>query len=124
MPSKDPDKIREKNRRYREANRDELNAKARAKAATPEGRAAMREYQRRWDEKNPGRRAEYLREYRAAHRPEPKFPKGPIGGPDDPRHGTTGGYGNHKCRCDRCREAWNSHMREYKARRKREAEKG
>jgi hypothetical protein len=25
--------------------------------------------------------------------------------PDDPRHGTMNGYGNHKCRCDRCTEA-------------------
>jgi hypothetical protein len=25
--------------------------------------------------------------------------------PDDPRHGTTNGYGNLHCRCDRCREA-------------------
>ncbi|KWX25625.1 hypothetical protein AFM11_05190 [Mycolicibacterium wolinskyi] len=25
--------------------------------------------------------------------------------PDDPRHGTTNGYGNLYCRCDRCREA-------------------
>ncbi|MBC7630540.1 hypothetical protein [Aeromicrobium sp.] len=23
----------------------------------------------------------------------------------DPRHGTQNGYGNHKCRCDACREA-------------------
>lgn len=26
--------------------------------------------------------------------------------PDDPRHGTANGYGNLKCRCDACREAW------------------
>lgn len=25
--------------------------------------------------------------------------------PDDPRHGTTNGYGNLGCRCDPCREA-------------------
>lgn len=25
--------------------------------------------------------------------------------PDDPRHGTRNGYGNHYCRCDRCKEA-------------------
>lgn len=25
--------------------------------------------------------------------------------PDDPRHGTTNGYGNLGCRCDACREA-------------------
>lgn len=23
-------------------------------------------------------------------------------------HGTTGGYTNHKCRCDNCRQAWNA----------------
>lgn len=26
-------------------------------------------------------------------------------GPQDPRHGTTNGYGNLGCRCERCREA-------------------
>ena len=26
--------------------------------------------------------------------------------PDDPRHGTTNGYGNLGCRCERCTEAW------------------
>jgi len=26
-------------------------------------------------------------------------------GPDDPRHGTTNGYGNLGCRCERCRQA-------------------
>ncbi|TYL50059.1 hypothetical protein FXB39_10360 [Nocardioides sp. BGMRC 2183] len=30
--------------------------------------------------------------------------KGPLP-PDDPRHGTTNGYGNWGCRCDPCREA-------------------
>ncbi len=25
--------------------------------------------------------------------------------PDDPRHGTPNGYGNHYCRCDMCKEA-------------------
>lgn len=25
--------------------------------------------------------------------------------PDDPRHGTVNGYGNHGCRCEDCREA-------------------
>ena len=25
---------------------------------------------------------------------------------DDPRHGSTNGYLNHRCRCVRCRAAW------------------
>ncbi|QDK01438.1 HNH endonuclease [Microbacterium phage LeeroyJenkins] len=29
-------------------------------------------------------------------------------------HGTTGGYNNHKCRCDPCRLAWNKYCRERK----------
>lgn len=28
------------------------------------------------------------------------------GSPEDPRHGTTNGYGNLGCRCERCTEAW------------------
>lgn len=32
---------------------------------------------------------------------------------DDPRHGTVGGYGYHKCRCDRCREALRLAARDY-----------
>jgi hypothetical protein len=38
----------------------------------------------------------------------------------DPRHGTPGGYSNHQCRCDLCREANNAYIRDLK-RRKREA---
>ena len=33
--------------------------------------------------------------------------------PDDPRHGTTNGYGNLKCRCRPCRDAWNAKQYEY-----------
>ena len=33
-----------------------------------------------------------------------KRPKAPLE-PDDPRHGTTNGYGNLGCRCDACRAA-------------------
>ncbi|WP_141658660.1 hypothetical protein [Carbonactinospora thermoautotrophica] len=33
--------------------------------------------------------------------------------PDDPRHGTTNGYGNLGCRCDRCRAANREQHREY-----------
>lgn len=29
-------------------------------------------------------------------------------------HGTTGGYSNHKCRCDPCRLAWNAYCAERK----------
>lgn len=32
--------------------------------------------------------------------------------PDDPRHGTVNGYGNHACRCDRCRTAHTTYLRE------------
>lgn len=32
------------------------------------------------------------------------------------KHGTPGGYKNHACRCDECREAWNSYHREHRAR--------
>ena len=31
--------------------------------------------------------------------------KGPIGGPEDPRHGTFNGYSNLLCRCDSCKAA-------------------
>lgn len=33
--------------------------------------------------------------------------------PDDPRHGTTNGYGNHHCRCERCRAAHAAKHSEY-----------
>lgn len=39
---------------------------------------------------------------------------------DDPRHGTTDGYGNHKCRCARCRKANTIAHAEYLARVRRE----
>jgi hypothetical protein len=32
--------------------------------------------------------------------------------PDDPRHGTTNGYGNLRCRCQPCRDAWAAKHRE------------
>jgi hypothetical protein len=32
---------------------------------------------------------------------------------DDERHGTTNGYTNLKCRCDRCTQAWKLWHREY-----------
>lgn len=34
--------------------------------------------------------------------------------PDDPRHGTTNGYANLKCRCERCRRAWADYNNEYR----------
>ena len=36
--------------------------------------------------------------------------------PEDPRHGTTNGYGNHGCRCAACREAHRAHHNAYLAR--------
>jgi hypothetical protein len=29
-----------------------------------------------------------------------------LSDPSDPRHGTTNGYGNLTCRCERCTKAW------------------
>jgi hypothetical protein len=37
---------------------------------------------------------------------------------DDPRHGSTNGYGNHRCRCDQCRAANAAAHRAYMARRR------
>ena len=31
--------------------------------------------------------------------------------PEDPRHGTANGYHNHKCRCERCKTAWNAYCK-------------
>lgn len=36
-----------------------------------------------------------------------------LNNPDDPRHGTTNGYGNLRCRCERCTEAWRKRHLEY-----------
>jgi hypothetical protein len=36
-----------------------------------------------------------------------------LNGPDDPRHGTVNGYNNHRCRCDRCREAQRIYINDY-----------
>lgn len=36
----------------------------------------------------------------------------------DPVHGTPNGYGNHRCRCDRCREAWRDYQRDWQRRRR------
>ena len=38
--------------------------------------------------------------------------------PDDYRHGTASAYSNYRCRCDACRRAWATYMREYYARRR------
>jgi hypothetical protein len=38
--------------------------------------------------------------------------------PDDPRHGTANGYGNHRCRCEACRAANRASHREYIARKR------
>lgn len=37
-------------------------------------------------------------------------------------HGTSGGYSNHKCRCDDCRLAWNKYCREKKRKKRLEYE--
>lgn len=39
------------------------------------------------------------------------------------KHGTITGYTHHKCRCDECRAAWRLYDREYKAGRRRSAER-
>lgn len=31
----------------------------------------------------------------------------------DPRHGTSSGYSNMKCRCAECKAAWNTYMLHY-----------
>ena len=38
----------------------------------------------------------------------------------EPRHGTPGGYTNHRCRCDDCRRAWAEYMRRYQAAKRKE----
>lgn len=35
--------------------------------------------------------------------------------PDDPRHGTVNGYGNLKCRCQPCRDAWSARCKDLRA---------
>ncbi len=35
-----------------------------------------------------------------------------VAGDGDPRHGTRNGYGNHRCRCDRCTAAETAYHRE------------
>jgi hypothetical protein len=37
--------------------------------------------------------------------------------PTDPRHGTTNGYSNLKCRCQPCRDAWGKAVQRAKERR-------
>lgn len=37
--------------------------------------------------------------------------------PDDPRHGESSTYTNHKCRCEKCRAAWAAYVRESHERR-------
>lgn len=36
--------------------------------------------------------------------------------PDDPRHGTTNGYSNYKCRCDKCTKAHSLYYNELRQR--------
>ena len=42
---------------------------------------------------------------------------------DDPRHGTTNGYGNLNCRCDDCRAANAAHHKDYMGRHPEQREK-
>ena len=49
---------------------------------------------------------------------DPRFPPSRQPGPG-PWCGTTGGYTNHKCRCNRCRAAWNAYMRSWRRKAKR-----
>jgi hypothetical protein len=42
---------------------------------------------------------------------------GIAAGDGDPRHGTTNGYGNLKCRCADCRRAWTAWFKESRVRR-------
>lgn len=32
---------------------------------------------------------------------------------EEPWHGTSGGYANHHCRCDRCKRAWSDYCADY-----------
>ena len=34
-------------------------------------------------------------------------------GDGDPRHGTSNGYNNLRCRCEPCRDAWNTYFVDY-----------
>jgi hypothetical protein len=43
--------------------------------------------------------------------------------PDDPRHGTTNGYGNYGCRCEACCRANTEAMRDYRRRHPEQQEK-
>lgn len=92
------------------------------RAAHPE---RVQQYGRKFREQNP----DYYREYRRNHPVERRHPTKPrvpaedfIADPSDPRHGTSNGYSNLKCRCDRCREAWAAaHAKYMERRREREA---
>lgn len=43
-----------------------------------------------------------------------------LSDPDDPRHGTVNGYGNHGCRCEACRDAHRVKHHEYIVRKRAE----
>lgn len=135
MPYKDPEKKRkvsaEANRRWRE----------RFKREDPEGfreytRAASKKHR---DARTPEQRQEVYRKRREweirTGRIDPNKPPRVPGEPrvparthaetiaifksdhSDPRHGTSNGYNNLRCRCERCTAANAVAQREYRARR-------
>lgn len=109
MPTKDPEKKKAQRKRWAEKNPEKL-----------------KEARKRWLEDNP-RRAEKQREYHAAWRarngveargPRPQCAELFREDPNDSRHGSTNGYTNLGCRCDRCRAAWATHVRERNAKKR------
>jgi hypothetical protein len=74
-----------------------------ARIEAAEARVAARREQRRQHREAKLREAQQRKIERAARRPAP--PEAMRRDPTDPRHGTTNGYANCACRCDRCREA-------------------
>lgn len=51
----------------------------------------------------------------------PRPPRGTLLVGSAPWHGTRGGYENHKCRCDKCRDANATRSRQVRQRRRKEA---
>lgn len=136
MPFKDPEKVKAKNRAWRERRREQM---------TDAEKQAVREYHRAWraarTEEQREKEREYQRQYRAAHprrrsssrAAEPRQPSRKTitkpraaaltpaefaANPEHPAHGTNGGYTNHRCRCERCKIAHAAQMRQYWAKRR------
>lgn len=64
----------------------------------------VRDGEHRGDEPVPSLRADQVTDLRALGAEHPELIP----------HGTTGGYGNWKCRCQECRAAWAAYKREYR----------